>query len=385
MTQKRFVMKIAAGISIVLFIFLVAGGCAFTGCLESPEENPSPNTTTTEAPPITTTETPTTSPGTTNNNTQTFENVNLPSGAKKDGLSAEVIVDSHNRYIQQRSYAFDYTSRLSENGVTQSEIRELTQKNAERQFVYRSVPGSNQEFWINSTKFVRATDTGLDVFFSVSERENQKFDSYSPSISSVIRSGDYSAERVVERSNETVIVYAANSATENVSGLVGEDVRDYSSTVLISPDGYVKGFSVEYSTFDGSRRVNISNSGFYESFGSTELTKPSWVSTAIDGEPEIDEFHNENYTSMVHTDGRSLSEGTVLQFTSENKTFTVELENEFAQSDVLYLYETEDGMTISRQEPTSKSSGLESGEYSVIGYKGNAEVFRFTTTVTDNE
>lgn len=370
------IIFVVAGLFLVLFV----GGCAITGCFDGgPSENGTPTPTT--EPPTTN---PTTDPPTrTETNTSEFDGVEFPDGTAESGIDASVLSTSHSEYMRGTSNTFDFTLDVDREDGASLTTTEIVESDTDTVFISSDLPNGEQEIWSNDSIVAKATDVGMSAYFSVSKKELSSVDTQRVNITNILRTGNYEANRVIERENETFIVYDETGMRNNSDSLLpGDSVSDYSSTVIVSLDGYIKGFSLSYNTTYYGSDAQVMIEGIYSKIGNTTPTKPGWVSPAIAEQTQLEKNSNEQYTSLFHLGGRDIPEGTTLEIKRENGsgTHTVKINETFERGDVIYLYDKNGTVVISQSTPTG-TTGLESGEYVVTGYKHGAEVVRFALHV----
>lgn len=63
------------------------------------------------------------------------------------------------------------------------------------------------------------------------------------------------------------------------------NMTDFSATVWVHPDGYVRTFHYEFTLVGGSRRIDVDERYFYTDVGSTTVERPSWADPLDPGEP----------------------------------------------------------------------------------------------------
>lgn len=363
--ERRTGLAVAVGISIILLFIIVIGGLVITGGPPTDEEGPGPQT-----PTPNTTETPTP----TNNSSDSYKGVKLPNGVTTEGFAnIEAFVSQHESYFNSRSYTLAYRSvRETQDGsLVLSETARVDKSG--NFLIITNAPASRNLAYANQNTVFKSHGA-VDTSYVVTQRsEHTVSPSRKVNLRDLLGAGQFRPTSLVERNNQTFVKMTTSSPTNSTDKvLLGNGVSDFQATVVISPDGYMKAFGVEYTTKIDGQKTTVGYNGAYESIGSTTVDKPEWLDLARQQHAKTEVYRESGYTSLVHKGGQTIPAGANVEVKVGNKTYSTQISDEFEQTDVLYFYLQNGELQVSSSQP-SQGQGLSTSGDLVITMEANGK------------
>lgn len=358
-------LKVAVGM--VIIIFLIGGITAliFLGGGQTPPPNNPTTTPTTENPTPTTEETTT--------EETVFAGHQLPEGATVNSLDAEILSENHNSVLETRgSYTLDYEKHKY--GVESEITTETLYKEGDKIYRDRNNPGFRELIWFDSEQRVTASGS-VEPLYSSTQRTKYINDVSPVNMGRILKTGNFEADEVVTRDGVDYIRYKSVGGFDaNDKLLEGGDISNYNARIILSQEGYIKGFFVEYKSQIDGNDFHFQLSGLYKELGSTTLEEPRWVQTALDEAPKIEAKRTNGNIELFHTGGQTINKGTEVTLNTADGTYTSTTNTDLTQGDTIYVALNGGNIEITNQK-IEDADELPSGDLRVKGEYNNKRVF----------
>lgn len=272
--------------AVVVCVLLVLSGCGGVGGPETPERTPF-------AVPSDTDQATAGDGGVTGE---------YPPGVNESGVvDAAALLSNHSRELRGRSVTVqsNFVRRYAENGTLRYWARDVGRFDGSDAHVVRQVTGSSVssvpgregriEWWSNGTAALRTTVAEEEATYravpqpgpELLDRDRRSrlfalFSSLEPTL----------AERRTEDRTEVFVLRAERA---NASGVPGEALalgraespRNVTFVAQVTAGGRVRGYDLSYEATVGNATVRVTWGLRFEELGSTRVTRPEWVGTAV--------------------------------------------------------------------------------------------------------
>jgi len=261
------------GILAAVALVAVAGCSGLTGS-DDPTE--------TEGPTDEMTDTTTDAPA---ENSTSLADVSYPAGASDDGFdNASAVAAGHADALAESDYAVSLSQRTTD-GNRSEELRYVVRSDLDGQRMLGTLETSgyrNQWFGNETHRHSNVTSNGESAL-QVQERatefsETHRQETLSPTVRSVLASGNFTATEVVERDGETAVRYELEEYDASRSGSFEADSA--SGSVLVGESGVVYEATLDVNgTSDGSA-VSLELTYEVTATGVVSVDRPAWADEA---------------------------------------------------------------------------------------------------------
>ena len=265
-------------IAILAVVALVAvAGCSGLTGSDDPSE--------TEGPTDAMTDTDSPGESTTTSGGPSLADVSYPAGATEGGFdNVSAVAAGHADALAESAYAVSLSQQSTE-GNRSSELRYDVRSNPDSQRVAGTLATSNyrNQWYGNATHQHANVTTDGSSNLQVRERstdfsENHRQETLSPTVRSVLASGNYTATAVVERNGETAVRYEleAYNASENPDF----ETESATGTVVVGESGVVYEASLAVTGTSNGSDVSLELTYEVTETGDVSVERPAWVDDA---------------------------------------------------------------------------------------------------------